>query len=68
MRYTHAYRCTGTRADRYQCRREVSAASDTSPHHAEQDARDQAVLSGWAVRGDDWELAEARGLLCPRHA
>jgi hypothetical protein len=67
-RYTHTYRCTGTRADRHQCRRAVTAFSDDSDVSAEQVARDHAVLAGWSVVGDDWELAELRGLRCPLHA
>jgi len=67
-RWTHTYRCVGTRADRHQCRREVSAFSDDGAYAAERAARDRAERAGWAVNGGDWTLAGARGLTCPRHS
>lgn len=68
----HTFRCTAddhrsARGTWVQCTRRVSGHGEHAGL-AEQDARDRAVLSGWGVVGDDWELAELRGLLCPRHA
>ena len=68
----HTYRCTAatTRAEngrRVQCTRRMTGHGENA-EHAEQAARDKAVLTDWAVNGDDWSLAELRGLRCPRHA
>lgn len=72
--FNHTFRCVAdaTRAAsgrRVQCTRRVSGHSQDSAHHAEQDATDKAVLSGWAPAvGGDWSLVGLRGLHCPRHA
>lgn len=65
--FTQTFHCTGTRADRHQCRRTVTGTGESATH-AEQAATDAAVLGGWGVVGNDWNLAELRGTRCPRHS
>lgn len=65
---THTYHCTATATGRrHQCRARVTGHG-ANEHEAEQAARDRAVLRDWAVNGDDWSLAQLRGLRCARHA
>ena len=68
--YTYQCTATATKSERgtwVRCTRRVTGFG-ADLVLAEQDARDRAVLTGWGVNGDDWSLAEAYGLRCPRHA